>query len=104
MYSNNRPSLDNILGRLTFVLLEVLQEQRAELPNLGIKAISTRSPRLLGVEQLRGDAGARLGHLEIKHLVVLVLDFRELAAVDGIENSARVLERAALATLGEAGT
>jgi len=100
---HNWRSLLNILSSLALILLEVLQEELAKLLNLSLEALGTSSPGVLGVEQLRGHTGAGLGHLEVEDLIGLVLDLGQLSRVDGVEDGTRVLERAALASLGEAG-
>jgi len=101
---NDGGSGDDVLGGLALVLLEVLEEEAAELADLGLEGLGTGGPGSLGVEELGGDAGAGLGNLEVEDLVVLVLDLGELAAVDGVEDGASVLEGATLAALGETGS
>ena len=102
-FLNLGTGLDDVLGGLGLVLGEVLAEELAQLDDLGLEALGAGGPSLLGVEKLVGDVGAGRGDLEVEDVVVLVLDVGELAAVDGVEDGASVLERAALATLGEAG-
>lgn len=84
------------LRSLILVLLEVLHEQRAQLLDLALEVCSA-VPALGRVEQLVGDVGAGLGDGEVEGLVGLVLDVGELARVDGVQDGASVLERAALA-------
>jgi hypothetical protein len=92
------PSSNNLLGRLRRVLLEVLVEEGAELDDLGLEAILTRSPGIAWVEQFRRDVRAGLWHGKVEDVVVLVLDVLELAGVDGVEDGASVLQWTALAT------
>lgn len=96
-------SVDSLLRRLALVLLEVLLEEPRELVDLLVELVLAGGPRLLGVEQLRGDARARLGHLEVEGVVVLVLRLGEVARVDRVEDGARVLEWAPLAAGRRAG-
>ncbi|KAL2286875.1 hypothetical protein FJTKL_06400 [Diaporthe vaccinii] len=91
--------LDDVLGSLRLILLEVLVEELAELGDLLREAISTGSPCLSWVEQLRRNVGAGLRHLEVENVVVLILNLGELARVDGIKDGTSVLQRATLATL-----
>jgi len=85
------------------VLLEVLVEQVAELVDLGLEAVVSGGPGMSWVEEFRWDVRAGLWHGQVEDLVVLVLDLLELARVDGVEDGARVLERAALAAGGGTG-
>ena len=96
-------SVDGFLRRLALILLKVLLEQPRKLGDLLVELVLARSPRLLGVQQLRGDARARLGHLEVEDVVVLVLRLGEVARVNRVEDGARVLERAPLAAGRRAG-
>lgn len=100
---HHRPSLDNVLSGFAGVLLEVLDEQAAELSDLLVEALVASGPSLLRVEKLTGDAGAGGGDLEVEDVVVLVLDLGKLATMDGVEDGAGVLERASLAALRETG-
>lgn len=92
---------DDILGRLIRVLGEVLVEELGELVDLVLEG-GGGGPRVLGVEELIGDAGARLGDVQVEDVVGLVLGVGELAVVDGVEDGAGVLQRAALAAGGGA--
>lgn len=96
--------LDNVGCGLGLVLFKVFEEETAQLADLGVERIGTGGPGSLGVEQLRGNVGARLGHLQVEDVVIFVFDTGQLARVDGVENGTGVLEWAALATLSEAGT
>jgi hypothetical protein len=87
-----RRSLENLLGSLARVLLEVLVEELAELGDLALEVGST-GPALGRVEELVGDAGASLGDGEVESLVV-----------DGVEDGASVLERATLAIVLDTST
>jgi hypothetical protein len=98
-----RRSLENLLGSLARVLLEVLVEELAELGDLALEVGST-GPALGRVEELVGDAGASLGDGEVESLVDLVLLVGELAGVDGVEDGASVLERATLAIVLDTST
>ena len=91
-----RASVDDLRGGLVRVLLEVVLEQLAELGDLAGE-VGGAGPALLGVEELVGHARARLGHGQVEDVVGLVVDLGELAAVDGVEDGAGVLEWAALA-------
>lgn len=108
-FINHRPSLhlgtglDDLRSGLILVLLEVLTEQLAKLRNLTLE-VGRTSPALGGVEELVGNVRAGLGDLEVEGLVGLVLGLGEVATVDGVEDGAGVLERAALAAGGGAGT
>lgn len=97
-------SLDDVGGSLARVLLEVFVEETTKLLDLGLEALGTGGPGLLGVEHVIGNVGAAGRDLQVEDVVVLVLDVGELTAVDSIENGTGVLEGAALATLGETGT
>lgn len=96
-------SLDDLLGSLVLVLVEVLNEERCELGNLLLEVRSTR-PALGRVEELVGDVGASLRDLQVEGLVCLVLNLGKLSAVDGVEDSTSVLQWATLATSGSTGT
>lgn len=100
---DRRTGLDDLLGGLARVLLEVLVEEGTELLDLALE-VGGAGPALGGVEQLVGDVGAGLGHRQVEGVVDLVLDVCELAAVDGVENGASVLERATLAASGGTGS
>lgn len=100
---NGAGGLD-VVGSLGLVLLEVLDEETTELLDLLLEAVLAGSPGSGGVEQLVGNAGAGLGNLEVEDLVRLVGGLGELTRVDGVEDGTSVLERAALAALGVAGT
>lgn len=95
--------LDDVLGGLALVLGKVLAEELAELDDFLVEAVGASGPSFLGVEHVVGDVGAGGGDLEVEDVVGLVLDLGELARVDGVEDGASVLERAALAALGETG-
>jgi hypothetical protein len=90
-----RSTLNDILGGLILILLEVLHEQLAQLLDLAPE-VRSAIPRLGRVEQLVGDVGAGLGDGEVEDLVVFEFGVGELAGVDGVEDGAGVLERAAL--------
>ena len=94
--TNVRSCLDDLGGRLILILLEVLHEQGAQLVDLALE-VGCAVPALGRVEQLVGNVGARLRHGQFEGLVGLVLDVCELAGVDGVEDRASVLQRAALA-------
>jgi hypothetical protein len=96
-------ALDNLLGSLILVLLEVLHEETTELLDLVLKAGSA-VPAVAGVEEVIGDASALLGHLKVEDLVVLVLGVCELAVVDGVEDGAGEAQAASLAASGGSGT
>jgi hypothetical protein len=95
--------LDDILGGLARVLLEVVVEELTKLLDLSIEVGGT-SPALGRVEDLVGNVAAGLGDLQVEGLVSLVLVVGELAAVDGVEDGTGVLERATLAASGGTGT
>lgn len=101
--NDGRGGLDVVRG-LRVVLGEVLVEQRAQLLDLVLEALGAGGPRRLGVEQLVRHARARLGHLQVEHLVRLVLDLGQLARVDRVQDRPRVLERAPLAPVHVART
>ena len=101
---DHRSGLDDLWGSLRLVLLEVLVEELAQLGDLLGEAVTTGGPSLGWVEQLRRDVGARLGHLEVEDVVVLILNLGELARVNGIQDGTSVLQRATLATLEGTGT
>jgi len=88
-------TLDDLLGGLVFVLLEVLHEELAELLDFALE-VGGAVPGLSRVEELVGDVGAGLGDGEAEGFVGLVFDVGELAGVDGVEDGAGVLEGAAL--------
>ena len=96
-----RPSRNHIRRRLVSVLDEVLVEQVRQLVDLVVER-RRRGPALLGVEQIVGHVAAVLGHVQVEDRVHLVLGVGELAVVDGVQDGARVLERAALAAGGGA--
>jgi len=96
-------SLDDILGGLGRVFLEVVVEELTELLDLSLEVGGT-GPALGRVEDLVGNVAAGLGDLEVEGLVGLVLVVGELAAVDGVEDGTSVLERATLAASGGTGT
>lgn len=93
----------NLGSGLVRVLLEVLVEELAELVDL-VGEGGGRSPAVLGVEKLIGNAGAGLGHRQVEDVVGLVLGLGELTRVDGVEDGTSVLERATLAARGGTGT
>jgi hypothetical protein len=88
-------TLNDLLGGLVFVLLEVLHEELAELLHFALE-IGSAVPGLGGVEELIGDVGAGLGDGETEGFVCLILDVCELARVDGIKDRTGVFERATL--------
>ena len=92
----------DVRGGLVRVLLEVLVEQVTQLGDLILEG-GGAGPAVLGVEQGLGDTGAGLGDGQVEGVVGLVLDSGEVAAVDGVQDGAGVLERATLATGGGAG-
>ena len=96
-------ALDNLLGSLILVLLEVLHEQGTQLLDLALE-IRSAVPALRGVEQLVRDIGAGLWHRQVEGVVNLVLDVCKLAGVNGVQDRASVLERATLSSCGRAGT
>ena len=85
------------------ILLEVFDEESAKLLNLALE-VGCAVPALSRVEQLVGNVGTCLGNRQVERLIRLELDLGELAAVDGVEDGAGVLEGAALAAGGSAGT
>lgn len=93
-----RTSIDDLRRSLIRVLLEVVLEQLAELGDLAGE-VGGAGPALLGVEELVRHARARLRHRQVEDVVGLVVDLGQLAAVDGVEDGAGVLEWAALAWL-----
>jgi len=98
-----RTGLDDLLGGLARVLLEVVVEENTKLLDLALEVGGT-GPALGGVEDLVGNVAAGLGDLQVEGLVGLVLVVGELAAVDGVENGTSVLEGATLAAGGGTGT
>ena len=94
-------SLDDLLCCLVGVLGEVLVEQLGELVDLVLEAGGC-SPAVLGVQKLRGNVGAALGHVKVENIVDLVLGVGQLAAVDGVQDGTGVLERATLTASGGA--
>jgi len=96
-----RSSLDDLLRRFARVLFKVLVEEFGELVDFVFKVGAT-SPRFGRVEELVWHARAALWHVQVEGVVCLVLCLGELAAMDGVEDGARVLERAALASSGGA--
>jgi hypothetical protein len=90
-----RSTLNDLLGGLILILLEVLHEQLAQLLDLAPE-VRSAIPRLGRVEQLVGDVGAGLGDGEVEDLVGFEFGVGKLAGVDGVEDGAGVFERAAL--------
>lgn len=98
-----RAGLEHLRRGLILVLLEVLHEQLAELLDFALE-VGGAVPRLGRVEELVGHVGTRLGHGEAECVVGLEFDLCELTRVDGIEDSAGVLERATFAAGGSSST
>lgn len=96
--------LDDIFCSLALVLLEVLDEELAELENLLVEALSSSGPGSCRVQQLRGHTRACLGDLQVEDTVVLVLHLGELTRVNSVEDGTSILQGATLTTLGSTGT
>ena len=99
---NIRPRLQHILRRLIPILFEILHKQLPQLGDLGPEIRRAR-PALPGIEQLVRDTRARRGNMEVESLVDLVLALGQRAGMDGVEDRARVFQRAAFPARGGAG-
>lgn len=68
-----------------------------------METIDASSPGGDGVQEVGGDTGAGGRNAQVEDRVGDVVDAGEFAGVDGIEDCAGVLERAAAAATGAAG-
>lgn len=85
------------------VLLEVLVEELGKLGDLAGER-SRGGPAFLGVEELIGNAGAGLGHIEVEDGVDFIFDIGKFTIVDGVQDGTSVLQWATLTTSGSAST
>jgi len=84
-----RAGLENILGSLVLVLLEVLHEQLAKLVDLFLE-VGCTVPGLSRVEQIVGNVGASLRYRQPEGLVGLKFDLGEFAGMNGVQNGSGV--------------
>lgn len=88
--------VEDLGGDVGSVLFKGVREHARQLLDLAVKGLLV-GPCIARVQDLGRNTGHGLGHLEVEHLKVFVLGVGQLARVDGVEDGARVLERAALA-------
>ena len=92
LYLDIGTGLDDLLGGLIRILLEVLLEESSEFGDLGAEAVLALAPCIFGIEKFRWDTVAGFWDCEVECLVILVLDLGELAGVDGVEDGTGVFQ------------